>query len=1059
MKHKYTILYVDDEISNLKTFNYLLRREYNIITASSGDEGLNILAKQHVDLIVSDQRMPGMSGVEFLEQVAKKYPDPNRILLTGFSDFDAMRSAINKGKIFQYVQKPWEIEDFKPIIDRAIEAYYLKQENDRLKKDLIDKNRGLTESNSQLKIEIARNIENLKKIEQSQEDVKKSEERLKLATSAANIGVWDWDVRDNHLFWDVSMYHLFDLDEKDYESPQEAWFGVLHPECREEAENAVNKSLKGENYDWEFKIITPQNKLKFIRAVAATYFDAEGQPTRMVGVNFDITDKKLIENEILGLNTELEKRVESRTLALKESEEKFRELSELLPQAIFEINMDFQLTYLNNYGCKITGYSKQDFDKGVNIKQLIALKDDERFERFLSQNADKYAELSNEYTLVSKAGAEMPVLVYMAPIVRNNIKTGLRGIIINIQNRKKAEEEIRKLSRAIVQSPVAVMITDVGGCIEYVNPKFTENTGFTYDEVIGKKLNSVYHSERFFQKLLETISNGQPWQGEICNKRKNGDFYWESASISPLTDQFGNITHYVAVMEDVTKRKHMEEELKVAKAQADDANRAKSEFLANMSHEIRTPMNSIMGFSELLSKMVEDKKQASYLSTIQSSSKTLLTLINDILDLSKIEARRMELNYSVIDVKALLLEMESFFSIKRSKKGLHFNIDIDPLFPKYIRTDEVRLRQVILNLLSNAFKFTDKGAVTLRGIVKSQNKISEAQQLNSLIIEVEDTGIGIPKSEQERIFETFTQKEGQNVKKYGGTGLGLSISRKLIELMNGELKLISTAGKGSTFRVILDNVEVVSDNSQSHESTLNPDTFLFNNSHILIVDNNEDNLKYTQGILESRNLQMSAVNSGMSALELMKNKRPDLIITDLKMPVMDGFELMKHITKDQKLANIPVIAASASVVKGVEDRVMQNGFAAFLPKPYSVDSLLLELSKFLPYTQLTEEYESDLIVPDAASDVFVDDVEEVLSALDELEQLYQPLKIRQPMNMVNVFAIQCMSVGQKFKLSSLINFGNSLQLATEVIDIEKMLSLIDKFPGLNKSIREVIISK
>lgn len=372
----------------------------------------------------------------------------------------------------------------------------------------------------------------------------------------------------------------------------------------------------------------------------------------------------------------------------------------------------------------------------------------------------------------------------------------------DITERKKVESELRNLLRAVEQSSAVIVITNRDGRIEYVNPRFEEHTGYTTQEALGnnlKVLKSGVHSLEFYKNLWDTILSGQVWRGELCNKKKNGELYWEYASIAPIRNESGEITHFVAVKEDITERKKMEEGLKNAKQVAEAANKAKSEFLANMSHELRTPLNAINGFSEvLLEKYFGDlnTKQEEYVRDILESGNHLLSLINDILDLSRVEAGKEVLELSQVNLQNLL--ENSLVMIK--EKSIKHNIALEVKIPNnltnfQIIADQRKLKQVMYNFLSNAVKFTSDGG---------KISIEALRQKNIIQVSVSDTGIGVPKEEKGKIFNEFYQVRNDQEAKPQGTGLGLSLVKRYIEMHGGRVWVESEgSGKGSKFSFTL----------------------------------------------------------------------------------------------------------------------------------------------------------------------------------------------------------------------------------------------------------------
>ena len=394
------------------------------------------------------------------------------------------------------------------------------------------------------------------------------------------------------------------------------------------------------------------------------------------------------------------------------------------------------------------------------------------------------------------------------------------GIVIE---RKQAEAELHKLSRAVEQSPATVVITDMKGRIQYVNPKFTELTGYTFAEAIGKNpriLSSGIHPQSFYKDLWSTILSGHEWYGKICNRKKTGEIYWEHASISPVRNEYGRINNFVAVKEDVTKLLQYEDELKQAKEIAENANRAKSDFLASMSHELRTPLNAIIGFSEVLKEQFFGpliEKQEEYVEDILESGRHLLSLINDILDLAKVEAGKMELDLSLVNVADLINNSLIMIREKAMKHNIFLNNEVQQEVEGLeIMADARKLKQVLFNLLSNAAKFTSDG-----GTIRLVAKIAHGPQLMAhdkkevasglaamsnecnadfLEISVEDTGMGIIAELQKKVFEPFYQVKGSKQDKTPGTGLGLPLSKDLVELHGGKIWVESGGeGKGSKF--------------------------------------------------------------------------------------------------------------------------------------------------------------------------------------------------------------------------------------------------------------------
>ena len=513
---------------------------------------------------------------------------------------------------------------------------------------------------------------------------------------------------------------------------------------------------------------------------------------------------------------------------------------------------------------------------------------------------------------------------------RNEI-IGLVGVGHDITQRKRAEERLRLLSRTIEQCPASILITDPRGCIEYANPKFTEVTGYTLEEVRGQTprfLKGGMTSPEEYAQLWRTIAAGHEWTGVFCNRRKDGSLFWEAASISPVTDPYGRTTHYVAVKEDITILKRATEELRVAKEAAEAANRAKSEFLANMSHEIRTPMNGVIGMTGLLLDTPLRPEQREYAETIRASGETLLTLINDVLDFSKIEAGQLELEVLDFDLREVVEDTSEILALRAQQKHLEFICLIEPQVPMLLQGDPGRVRQILLNLAGNAIKFTPRGEVSIHVTLES-----ETETQATLRFEITDTGIGIPADKLNRLFTAFSQVDASTTRRYGGTGLGLSISKRLVAIMGGSIGVESQPGQGSKFWFKL-TFEIPSAEARLSWRAAND----LVGRRILVVDDNATNRRLITLLLKAWGCEFEEAAEGGAALDRLSaavaGQRPfDLALLDMHMPGMDGEELGRRIKGDSTLASLPLVMLTSLCERGEAARLKEAGFAGHLTKP------------------------------------------------------------------------------------------------------------------------------
>jgi len=463
---------------------------------------------------------------------------------------------------------------------------------------------------------------------------------------------------------------------------------------------------------------------------------------------------------------------------------------------------------------------------------------------------------------------------------------------------------------------------------------------------------------------------------------------------------------------------------------AESANKAKSEFLANMSHEIRTPMNSILGFSEILLNSVTDKLHKNYLETILSSGRTLLSLINDILDISKIEAGKVELSPEPVYIRNLLLEMEQVFKPRIEEKKLQYKTEIADNIPSAIIIDELRLRQILFNLIGNAIKFTNEGTVQV-GIEVLYKKTNDCTL--DFRINISDTGIGIPLNQQKRIFEAFVQQSGQDNRMYGGTGLGLAISKRLIELMQGEIRLKSEVDKGSVFSIIFRDVKYTSQTEEiAGEKEFQTENIRFGDSTILVVDDIKNNRDVVVSILKEYKLKLIQAESALYALEILKEQQIDLILMDLRMPGMDGREAAEIIRNNPLTSGIPIVAFTAYALKSDEDSAKKH-FDGYLRKPVRKHEIVNELIKHLPYeiaeqekSHIADSYSLESIFKELSlsSNKYKTDLlkafrNECLSNLDEI------ILLMNPDNLMSC-AEQIMRFAEKYELKEITEFNEHL---------------------------------
>ncbi len=480
------------------------------------------------------------------------------------------------------------------------------------------------------------------------------------------------------------------------------------------------------------------------------------------------------------------------------------------------------------------------------------------------------------------------------------------------------------------------------GVLLSVNDAFCEKNQYSREELLGQRhtlLDSGHHSSQFFEDMQARLNEGKVWSGLIQNKAKDGSLYWGDTTISPIKNSDGKITECISIRRDIT-------DLLEAREQAERANKAKSEFLAMMSHELRTPMNAVLGMASLLKASDLDAQQREYITALTDGGEMLMTVLNDILDLSKIEAGKLEMETIEVDVRHAVKRLERLWAPNAKDKGLDFICTIDDDVPSVIRGDITRIRQIVYNLLSNAVKFTEHGEVSLRVSAKS----IEADKAR-IFFAVHDTGVGISEEAQSRLFTSFEQADKSVTRKFGGTGLGLAISKKLAQLMNGDITIASKPGEGTCFTFILETAVVTQESLKASEKeSPNPATQKAARSktrlRILAAEDNPLNQRVLKAFLQPFNYDVVMVEDGVEALEQLASQPFDLVLMDVQMPRKDGMTTTREIrASDGPNANIPIIAMTANAMSGDRQRCLEIGMTDYVAKPIDPRVLVTAIAR------------------------------------------------------------------------------------------------------------------
>jgi PAS domain S-box-containing protein len=689
-----------------------------------------------------------------------------------------------------------------------------------------------------------------------------------------------------------------------------------------------------------------QGDKRYVEIHGYPIFDESGKISRMIEYSLDVTEKKEAEKALKKANDRLEEKVKERTSALEEqiaqrrkaernlatSEGHYRRLVENISDIVTIVSRNGEITYTSPSVMKILGMTPESVS-GRSIKDLIHHDDAEDIN--IQSLYEKHLGGLMEHRVITSEG-KYKILESFIQKFKQDDETD--AYILNSRDvtlRKAAEEETHKLQMVVEQSPSSVVITDILGTIEYVNPAFEEITGYSFAEVVGQNpriLQSGKTSDAVFKALWIVLSAGKIWRGEFINKKKNGEFYEENVLILPIKNLSGDITNYVAVKENIT-------ELKRAQKQAEGANQAKSNFLSRMSHELRTPLNAINGFSQLMLKSKKNplnEKQQNMTQQISIAGNHLLELINEVLDLARIESGEFSMSLEKIDPQLAIDECLALIEPMAMKRKVIVS-NQNGLGMPMIRADFTRLKQVLLNLMSNAVKYNEAG-----GTVDIRCFIDTPGFLRFVVV---DDGYGIAEQKQKDMFTPFTRMV-ENPDEIEGTGIGMTISKQLVEAMGGNIDFSSKIGVGSSFWFTIPLCTRVP-SLDSLEKTTSTRLKKANSSvgyaaikQVLYIEDNPVNASFMKALFEDLSgYHLNIATTGEDGLVMALENVPSLVLLDLNLPGIDGFQVFRQLKDDFKTKAIPIIAVTADAMEQTVNKVIDAGFNGYLSKPIDVDLL------------------------------------------------------------------------------------------------------------------------
>ncbi len=841
------------------------------------------------------------------------------------------------------------------------------------------------------------------------------------------------------------FYQLFGFDQGEVIGRTVWELGILKEEDRSLILN--NADAQGNLKNFETQLIAKNGEVKHV-LLSAENIIVQNKKYRFTVVH-DITELKLAQEELKVSN----KKLEAMILAS--------------PDGIGMISLEGKLLLVSDKLAEIYGYSKDEkssfigksifeyihpSDHGLlkdNIRKLVTRSKDQRINEFTGIRKDKspfYVDVNSTLLLDSDGKPE-----YILFVERD------------ISERKKADEALwqatTRLTLATKAGKVGIWDFDVVNNNLIWDDQMFALYGVSREEFEGfytSWLDAVHpdDSKRLNSEIEMALSGEKEYNTEFRIVLPDGSERNIRALATVERDKNNRPLRMLGTNWDITDQKRTEKALLNAKLEADSANRAKSEFLANMSHEIRTPMNAILGFSEALYHKLDSEQHRKMIKSVLNSGNLLMSLLNDILDLSKIEAGKLEITPRPVNLNQLIQEIILLFKEKASAKDLELNSSIAMNFPQTVMIDEIRIKQVLFNLIGNAIKFTHHGFIGI-----SVDFIFNNNASGLLTIEVEDSGIGIHESQQEVIFEAFRQQYGQSNREYGGTGLGLAISRRLVEKMKGTISLKSTVNKGSVFKLQFPDIEFGSGDTFKGDQPEEKLNIKFEPALILVVDDVKSNIDAVEGLLFESGLEILRADNGEFALELLKHTLPALILLDIRMPGIDGMEVAKRIKTNDQLKHIPILAYTASVFKA--ERIdNSNFFNGQIFKPVGKRELFNKLSQFLKYYEVMELEQKQEVLFDDMEELNDVNPELLNEVIDILKSKYIPewdvIKNSFVLFKIEEFAENLVDLGDRYCINLIRNYARKIFEDLEFINLDSIHQTLMAFPDLIKRLEQLV---
>ncbi len=803
-------------------------------------------------------------------------------------------------------------------------------------------------------------------------EIQRRVSQLDLSLESGRMGIWEWSFSTDYVDWSARLCDMFGYNRDTLEPTRAGLLNIVYPDDRSKLEQMIESASEWhfKSHEIECRIVRGDNgKIVWTHCRGTIRRDSNGDPVSILVVAMDITERKQRELSLAFL-ADLHSRLAGMTLADEIIAETGRRVVELLQLSHFLlIEMDEQATQAN----VIYDYCCNDSTSLVGVYDMSEFASEEERQRLVNGHPMVINDTS-ETSRSAKTIKNFSALKVGAIInVPSNRDRQLRFILsaIKPQPHRWRDDELDlmrqlanitrlKLERASTEAALResesrfhdladnisqfAWMADASGSIFWFNQRWYDYTGTTLEEMREWGWQTVHHPEHVDRVVLlwkEHLSSGEVWEDTFPLRSKDGEYRWFLSRAQPIRDNQGNIQRWFGTNTDITMQREFERSLLEARVEAEAANQSKSEFLANMSHEIRTPMTAILGYTDLVAEKVSDADTMEHIRTIRRNGSFLLEIINDILDLSKIEAGKFEVSRQRLSPQSLIEDVRSIMEVRASTSNTVLEVEYQGKIPGTIESDPKRLKQILINLVGNAIKFTPSGSIKI--------VVSYSVEAEKLRIDVIDSGIGISEKQLQKLFLPFSQGDGNVNREFGGTGLGLAISKRLTEMLGGNIVVESALGKGSRFTVNIDTGSVTDVALVDSIKALNPSTVndrahdVELNCHVLVVDDRRDIRFLSKRFLTSAGATVTEAEDGEIAVakvaqSITDGEVYDLILLDMQMPRLDGYETAKSLR--QLGYSKPIVALTADAMQGDMSRCIESGCNDYLSKPIDRVQLL-----------------------------------------------------------------------------------------------------------------------